>query len=360
MDVAPPQEKQDAAKTFVEDQALNEKGGQNIKRAYHGVFGEKIKSCQPVVDLDVSPNFSDIDANGDGGISVREAVLYGNNMCVPDEMTRQIFTAADVAPCDGKLTQAEFNSSGEDTLAEKAIDRAADGPTQGDNEYAETSLTSFDTWDFNGDGFLQKHEAFQAFMHELKRRDVAHHGTVTSGSGIQKVQDETWHGMFNTLFPEMDVNGDGKVSRKEFYGPAFNSDFGEELRESALADEDAPDPDDGHTAPTQHVDVVMAPKRQHEADSEESVGPFGQRGPPITADPVPAVPTSMLRSSRRPRASEKDDESLQEFKGAMKEHHENAEALSRTVLVRVVDEAISLHEAAQHKHRNKFDHVKAI
>lgn len=343
MDVTPPQDKQDAARRFVEDHALNEKGGQNMKNAYHRVYGEKIESCKPVVDLEVSPNFSDIDANGDGRITAHEAIAYGNKMCVPDEMTIQIFMAADNAPHDGRVTPAEFSASGEDTLAEKVIDRAADGPTEGDNEYSEASLVSFDTWDQDKDGFLQKDEAFQAFMHELKRRNVAHHGTVTSGSGVQKVQDETWHGIFDTVFPEMDVNGDGKISHKEFYGPALGSDFGEELRESALADEDAADPDDGHQS--------LAPPQ------------------PVVEAPVHAVPTSMLRSSRRSTAdgerysTDKDRESLQELKGAMKAlvHHEDAVALSKTVLVRVVDEAIRLRkEAAQHKHQNKFAHLKAI
>merc|ERR1719329_931774 len=124
MDIAPPQGKQDAAQRFVEDQSYNEKGGQHMKSAYRRLFGEKIGKCHPVVDLGVSPGFFDIDANGDGYITDHEAIAYGNKMCVPDEMTIQIFMAADVRPHDGRVTPAEFRKSGEDTLAEKLIDRA--------------------------------------------------------------------------------------------------------------------------------------------------------------------------------------------------------------------------------------------
>lgn len=311
-----------------------------------GSSEKKIGKCAPVVGLDASPNFSYIDSNGDGYITSDEAIAYGNKMCVPDEMTSQIFMAADVSPQDGKVTKMEFNASGEDTIIEKAIDRAADVPTEGDNEYHEVSLPDFKSWDRDRDGFLTEREAFNAFMHELKRRNVAHHGTVTSGTDIQMEEEKMWHGLFDSLFPEMDVNGDHKISRREFYGPALGGDFGDELHESALADEDAPDPDgERHQSVTAPPDEMTSPQA-----------------------PQPVIAT-MLRSSKRSTSdavhfsTARDRASLQELKGAMRglAHHENAVALSKTAIVRMVDKAIHLREeAAKHKHRYKFTHSKAI
>jgi len=346
MDVAPPHEREEALRRFVEDLSYNEKGGEQMREAYHELFGEKVKKCVPIVSLDSSPSFTDIDSNGDGHITSDEAIAYGNKMCVPDEMTRQIFTAADVSPQDGKMTQIEFNAAGEDTLVEKAIDKGADQPSEGDNEYHEVVLPDFESWDRDKDGFLTEPEAFNAFMWELKRRNVAHHNTVTSGSGIRFKQEQMWHGLFDTLFPEMDVNGDRKISRREFYGPAIGADFGDELLESALADEDAPDPDG-----ERHKSVTAPPA---ELTSPHAIKP---------------VVATMLRSNQRPTSDAvhlsavRDRASLQELKGAMRglARQEDSVALSKTPLARVVDKAIRLREgAAAHKNQYRFTHSKAI
>lgn len=346
LDVAAPHERPEAARRFVEDQSYNEKGGEQMREAYHDLFGEKIGPCVPIVGLDSSPTFSDIDSNGDGDITSDEAIAYGNKMCVPDEMTQQIFTAADVSPQDGRVTQIEFNASGEDTLVEKAIDKGADLPSEGDNEYNEVVLPDFESWDRDKDGFLTEPEAFNAFMWELKRRNVAHHDTVTSGTGIRFEQEEMWHGLFDTLFPDMDVNGDRKISRREFYGPAIGADFGDELLESALADEDAPDPDG-----ERHKSVTAPP---YELTSPHAIKP---------------VVATMLRSSQRSTSDEvhlsaaRDRASLQELKGAMRglARQDDSVAFSKSAMARVVDKAIHLQKgAAMHKNQYRFTHSKAI
>merc|ERR1719503_400353 len=144
-------------------------------------------------------------------------------------MTSQIFVAAD-RDRDELVSSEEFDSAGEDNIAEDAIDRMADPATQGDDEYAEAS-TSFDAWDHDQDGYLQKGELFNAFMHEMKRRDVADWGTVTAGTGKQKEQEEAWREIFEKIYPSIDMNDDGKVSRVEFNMDAVGSDFGGELHE---------------------------------------------------------------------------------------------------------------------------------
>lgn len=270
MDLAPPHRKQDAAQKFVEDQALNEKGGHGMREAYQKLYGEKIEGCEPSVDLGASPDFDDIDDDKDGSISREEAVAYGNRMCVPDEMTSQIFVAAD-RDGDDLVSSAEFDSTGEDNLAEEAIDKMADPATQGDDEYAEASVPDFDAWDYNKDGYLQKGEFFDAFMHEMKRRDVADFGTVTAGTGKRAEQEDAWREIFDKIFPSIDHNDDGKVSRVEFNMEPTDSDFGGELRESAHADEDAEDPDDVRRS----VIATAVP------------------------DEGPEAPVAMLRASRR-------------------------------------------------------------
>lgn len=279
MDLAPPHRRQDAAQKFVEDQALNEKGGLGMKKAYQKLYGQKIEGCEPSVDISTSPDFDDIDGDKDGSISREEAVAYGNRMCVPDEMTTQIFVAAD-RDRDELVSSAEFDSTGEDNLAEEAIDKMADPATQGDDEYAEASVPSFDAWDHDKDGYLQKGELFDAFMHEMKRRDVADFGTVTAGTGKQAGQEEARRAIFDEIFPSIDHNDDGKVSRVEFNMDATDSDFGGELHESAHADEDAEDPDDARRPVTTTTAVPYV-------------------GVPSEA---PETPASMLRAGHRHRS----------------------------------------------------------
>lgn len=179
---------------------------------------------------------------------------------------------------DDSVSSAEFRSNGEDNVAEESIDKMAEPATQGGDEYAEASVPSFDRWDYNQDGYLQRGELFDAFMHEMKRRDVADFGTSTAGTGNQDGQLKTWSAIFEKIFPSIDHNNDGKISRVEFNNDAMESDFGGELREGARADEYADDPDDARRPVTTAVPDAAPPSEPLEA------------------------PASMLRSGRRHRS----------------------------------------------------------
>lgn len=244
-DLAVPDKVHHAMKRFVHDKVLNEKGGTRMKQASEKVFRFKIGNCQPLVNIHKKPVFENFDVDGDQSITSEEAVSYGNQMCIPDEMTAQIFSHADTNH-DGKLDRHEFLAAGEDTQMESAADAFADPATQGDNEHTEVFMPTFEDWDLNKDGVLEETEVFNAFMYELSKRDIAEWDSPALEGRSQPSKKEIereWEDDFERAWPRIDRDGDGVVSREEFEEEDPIQDLGQEFVESAIADEDFDDPD---------------------------------------------------------------------------------------------------------------------
>lgn len=268
-DLAVPDKIHHAMKRFVQDKSLNEKGGTKMKQASEKAFGFKVGSCQPLVDIHDKPVFDKLDTDRDQLITSEEFVSYGNKMCIPDEMTVQMFSHADTNH-DSKLDRHEFLAAGEDTRMESAADAFADPATQGDNEYTEAFMPKFEDWDLNRDGVLEEAEVFNAFMYELSKRDAVEWDSPASKGRAQpsnKEVESEWEDDFERAWPQIDRDGDGVVTRAEFDDEDPTQDLGRELVESAAADEDVADPDGAASASA--APVVLLRGRRAARPSEE-------------------------------------------------------------------------------------------
>lgn len=224
----------DGIEDFAEDEAYNEKGGEGIEEKAEADHPVEVLDCAPQVDIDKTPDISEIDTKKDGVIDEEEAKEWGHKACVPDEMTEQIFNQAD-ANCDHVISQEEFTDSGEDTAQEQAVDEALEEHSEGDDEYNNVQSPPLEEFDENNDGGLDPEEHKEAVKFEMERREE---GGVADAEVPQEKADEA--------FDTVDTDGNGLVEGDEYEEPAADggSDMGEEIIEAAKADEDATDPDD--------------------------------------------------------------------------------------------------------------------
>merc|ERR1719389_677511 len=86
---------------------------------------------------------------------------------------------------------------------------------------------------------LEESEVFDAFMFEFKKRLPSYQ--MSSDEEQKLISD--YRSEVKTAFADLDTNGDGVLSKDEYYAKA-SSTMGDELSEEAQADEDATDPDD--------------------------------------------------------------------------------------------------------------------
>merc|ERR1719326_931512 len=209
--------------TFVNDESHNEKAP------------EEVPACTPTVDLDHIPQFSDLDANGDGVIDFEESEKWGEAACVPDEMSEQVFSEADLNQ-DKVIDESEFKEAGEDTKSEEAMDEALEKVSEGDDEYNSVQNPPLEEFDENKDGALDESEAKEAFEHEIERR-----------TEHEEVPEETMKDLepdVQEAIDKVDTDDDGEISGAEYTAKDEGSDMGTELGEAASADEDAKEIDD--------------------------------------------------------------------------------------------------------------------
>merc|ERR1719375_393822 len=177
-----------------------------------------VTDCESQVDG--PPSFDDMDANSDGGVTMDEAIEFGHKMCVPDEMTQQIFHV------------------GEDTAVEEAIDEALTNSTHGDDESNivqsptdENGNKEIEIFDENGDGSLDEPEIDKVAEFEMQRRGM---DTNNEGDVINDSEEE-----LDEAFDKIDGNDDGKITKDEYEGKSEGSDLGKEMEEAAAVDEEA-------------------------------------------------------------------------------------------------------------------------
>lgn len=221
---------------FATDEAYNEKGGKKMEEKAEADHPVDVLDCAPQVDIDHAPKLTEIDTKQDGVIDQDEARTWGHKACVPDEMTDQIFSEADVNQ-DKVISSEEYEASGEGTAHEEAVDKALEEHSEGDDEYNKVQAPPLEEFDENDDGGLDKEEHEDAVKFEMERR----------GEGRWSVSDdEVPEGATKEAFDKVDTDGDGKIEGDEYTEAAADggSDFGEEINEAAAADEDAADPDD--------------------------------------------------------------------------------------------------------------------
>jgi len=260
-DVAP--DKSEALNEFVADQGYNEAGGDSMEEAFeerhpnhedvdlnylNGLHGHK--DCEPT--FSGTPEFKDVDLNGDGVITPAEAAKFGETMCVTGEMVMQIFEMAD-SNRDKRVAASEWGEVGEHTEAEQALDHAVDPLSQGDEEYARTRLPRFEEFDGNADGVLDEREMENVLMFELRRR--------FPGLSDEELVEKAGEVMeeLSAMASNLDGDGDGIVSRKEFHAEAErNENMGDELKEEEEAYHDKQQIDDAKRV--EHPTMVPVPE----------------------------------------------------------------------------------------------------
>lgn len=266
--------------------------------------------CQPIVDTDVCDieiEFEDVDSNHDGEITEDEVHLYGRLMCIPYDQIHALFVMVDTSQ-DHIITDAEWNSAGEDSAVEEGIDEAVDdaiknasnipkpGETQEDLEKEAQKMIeslaaahsvqapSFQSLDKNQDGGIQDWELFSAFMMEISDR----HPDI-SVELRKYITDKFWDAV-DDIFPRLDKDGNHVISQEEYAAASSTNDMGDELQEaqqegSAQEEAEEDDPQPGlNTAPQDQGQQNQAQQGQNFAEqppeeaSDGSEDSFLQRG----------------------------------------------------------------------------------
>lgn len=232
-DVAPNTD--EALKAFVEDETVNEAGGEDMERAYEKMSEERVRSCVP--QFEGSPKFTDIDANGDSVISKSEIIGFAKKMCVSDEMIRQMFHEADRNQ-DGDVNPIEFDKGGEDTQLEEGVDMMMDTHTGGDDEYNPVKLPALEAFDADGDKKLSKEELRDALFFEHNQRF-----SKTATKKELREWAEAQKDVLESLLFLLDTDGDGKISEDEYNTMDLHDHLGGEMKEAQDANHDGVDPD---------------------------------------------------------------------------------------------------------------------
>lgn len=224
---------QEALKDFVEDQTVNEQGGETLEKSFEKMTGEDIGACNPTFTGE--PHFEDFDRDGDGYVTEGEFESLAGEMCVPDEMAVQMFGAADLNH-DKVVDKVEYEQAAEDTKAESALDEAIDPLTDGEDQYSEVKLPGFELFDTDGSGSLDTDEELeQLLMFEFERR----HPDAKPEDVMSHLED-----MLGKFLNKVDKDGDGEISKAEYGAKQHEDDLGEEMEEAAKAPSNAQDPDD--------------------------------------------------------------------------------------------------------------------
>lgn len=225
----------DGAYYFASDEAYNEKGGKKIKDLHNEKAPEEVPSCTPTIDLSKTPEFGDLDTNGDGVISVEESEEWGEKACVSDEMQTQVFQQADLN-ADHVIDKKEFEAAGEVTKNEQVMDKALEKVSEGDDEYNPVQNPPLEDFDANKDGALDKDEAKEMFEHELERR--TEHEPVPEET-MKEIEPDV-----QDAIDKVDTNDDGEIDADEYVAKGDDADLGTELKEAGEANEDAKELDD--------------------------------------------------------------------------------------------------------------------
>lgn len=226
----------DAVEDVAADESYNEQGGNSIEDKVEADHPVEVLDCAPEVDIEKTPELSDIDTKQDGVLDEEECKAWGKKACVPDEMTEQIFNQAD-ANCDHVIDEEEFTEAGEDTAQEEALDEALEDHYEGDDELNNVQAIPLEKLDENKDGALDPTEHKNGVKFEMERREEGRWSVPD-----EEVPEEASEEAFDTV----DADGDGLITGDEYEAPAEDggSSLGEEIKEAAGADEDASDPDD--------------------------------------------------------------------------------------------------------------------
>lgn len=221
---------------FGKDESYNEKGGEKIKELVNEEAPEEIAECTPTVDLEKVPQFADLDTNGDGVIDYEESAVWSEKACVPDEMSEQVFSEADLNQ-DKVIDMDEFKAAGEGSKNEEAMDEALEKVSEGDDEYNSVQNPPLEEFDENNDGALDTAEAKEVFEHEVDRR--TEHDPEATEETMKEIEPDV-----QEAIDKVDTNDDGEISGDEYVAKDEGSDLGEELNEAAKADEDKEEVDD--------------------------------------------------------------------------------------------------------------------
>lgn len=224
---------QGGVKNMVEDQTVNEQGGEAMERQFEATTGEKVASCVP--EFEGEPTFDQVDEDSSGAISADEAIDMAHKMCVPDEMAMQIFVDAD-ADANKELSQEEYEHSGEDTAIEAEVDAVAD-QKGGDDQHHEVQVPTFEDWDVDGNGVLDEDEMMEVLAFALSARgfDVKAEASMSqSEEELEQLQSFVAEEL-ETLMIELDTNQDGVIDKSEFSEEAEGT-LGDELGEAQDAD----------------------------------------------------------------------------------------------------------------------------
>lgn len=201
---------------------------------------EEVPKCapEPGYDAEKKPDFNTLDTKGDGVIDEEEAHEFCEKACIPDELGTQLFSESDENQ-DKVIDQEEFESAGEDTANEKAMDEALEETSAGDDEVNTVDNPPITEFDGNKDGVLDENEAHDVFEHELERR------TDNAEVPDQKITD--LQPEIDKAIDKVDTNDDGVIDGGEYVAQpedADDSDLGKELQEVAGVDEDKGEIDD--------------------------------------------------------------------------------------------------------------------
>jgi len=243
---------------FANDEAYNEKGGEKIKALHNEKAPEEVPSCTPTIDLSKTPQFDDLDANGDGVISVEESEDWAKTACIPDEMQTQVFQQADLN-ADHVIDKKEFETAGEWSKNEQAMDKALEKVSEGDDEYNPVQNPPLEEFDENKDGALDKDEAKEMYEHELERR--------TESAPVPEEKMKEMEPDIQNAIDEVDTNDDGEIDGDEYVAKGDDADLGTELKEATEAKEDEPELDDmaraDKGAPAAEEGSQFLQQRQH-------------------------------------------------------------------------------------------------
>lgn len=305
---------------FVEDESFNEEnedGGEAMEKVYEEDFPMPVADCHP--EREAAPSFEDMDINGDGKVSEEEAKFRGQELCVPNEKTEQIFSHAD-ANQDKAIDKGEFEDGGEDTKVEEAIDEALAPQWKGDDEYNEVqSPTDEDgvkvmsNFDKNKDGTLDESEFDDAVEFENERRGTEDDELKTH-TMVKAAKPDVHKG-----FDKVDANDDNVITPDEYAAKSEDTTMGTEMAEETESDQKAEDPDNSNRvkAPAPAAASMMAVTRRFSkaqraqgdlnrrfSNAQREEAEFLNRFKGKSSKPKPKVSLARVESSYRVKAQE--------------------------------------------------------
>eukprot|EP00746_Dinoflagellata_sp_MGD_P160843 gnl/MRDRNA2_/MRDRNA2_87772_c0_seq1.p1 gnl/MRDRNA2_/MRDRNA2_87772_c0~~gnl/MRDRNA2_/MRDRNA2_87772_c0_seq1.p1 ORF type:complete len:418 (-),score=114.71 gnl/MRDRNA2_/MRDRNA2_87772_c0_seq1:111-1298(-) len=243
---------------FVADESYNENDGEGMREIHNEQAPEEVPECAPEPGYEATskPEWDTLDTNGDGFIDADEAFTFCEKACIPDEMGQQIFSEADLNQ-DKKISKEEFESAGEETNNEEAMDGVLEGTFEGDDEYNSVQNPPLEEFDEDDSGGLDNDEVNNMYEHQIEQRTEHEPGAEETVEELQpEIQD---------AIDEVDTNDDGVISGDEYTAEGDENNLGDELQEAAEADEDVEEPDDlaraGTTPPPAAAAALISHRR---------------------------------------------------------------------------------------------------